>query len=305
MDSYTFIAEEQDMDKRIDTFLSSELEEHSRSFIQKLIMEQNVHVNHKSIKSNYKLKVHDIIDCVLPDPQPLEILGEPISLDILYEDMDIIVINKPQNFVVHPAPGHYSGTLVNALLYHCAHELSGINGVLRPGIVHRIDKDTSGVLMVAKNNVAHQALASQLKDHSITRKYNAVVFHPIKEDQGTVNAPIARHPIDRKKMTVTTKNSKNAITHYTVLERFHRFTHIEAQLETGRTHQIRVHMTHIGHPLLGDPVYGPKSQPFSLQGQALHARILGFIHPRTNEYMEFEAPFPTYFTSLLEKLRKM
>jgi len=304
MDFYTYIVESEDAGKRVDVFLTNELEEVSRSFIQKLISDEKIKVNQKTIKSNYKLRLDDIIDVEIPDPEPVEILAEPIPLDILYEDKDIIVVNKPQGMVVHPAPGHYTGTLVNALLYHCKDDLSGINGLLRPGIVHRIDKDTSGVLMVAKNDYAHNHLALQLKEHSITRKYNAIVYHNIVNDEGTINAPIGRHPTERKKMAVTQKNSRHAITHYTVLERFGQFTLIEAQLETGRTHQIRVHMKHIGHPLLGDPVYGPKSQPYNINGQMLHARVLGFIHPSKKEYMEFEAPIPKYFMDVIEKLRK-
>ncbi|WP_058485447.1 RluA family pseudouridine synthase [Defluviitalea phaphyphila] len=304
MDWYTYVIEDKNIGKRIDLFLSEELKDVSRSFIQKLIKNKNVKVNQNYVKANYKLKLNDVIDVKIPEPEILEINPEPIELDILYEDKDIIVVNKPQGMVVHPAPGHYSGTLVNALLYHCSDDLSGINGILRPGIVHRIDKDTSGVLMVAKNDLAHQNLTLQLKEHTITRKYNAIVYNNIIKDFGTINAPIGRHPIDRKKMAVTNKNSRQAITHYTVLERFGQFTFIEAQLETGRTHQIRVHMKYIGHPLLGDPVYGPKSQPFNLNGQLLHARVLGFKHPSNNKYMEFEAPLPDYFKNIIEKLRK-
>ena len=235
---------------------------------------------------------------------PEGFLPQALPIDILYEDADVIVVNKPQGMVVHPAPGHTSGTLVNALMFHCGDELSGINGEKRPGIVHRIDKDTSGVLMVAKNDMAHQSLAAQLAEHSITRKYNAVVYNGFTEDEGTVDEPIGRNPQDRKKMAVTQKHSRHAVTHYRVIERMEKFTLIEAQLETGRTHQIRVHMTYIGHPLLGDMVYGPKKQPIHLEGQALHARVLGFIHPRTGEYLEFEAPLPPYFEALLERLRK-
>jgi 23S rRNA pseudouridine1911/1915/1917 synthase len=305
MERYTFITHQEDIGKRIDAYVTGELEERSRSFIQKLIENKNILVNGKMIKSNYKLRVDDVVDIEIPDAEPLEITPENIPLDILYEDKDVIVVNKPQGMVVHPAPGHYSGTLVNALLGHCSDDLSGINGVMRPGIVHRIDKDTSGVLMVAKNDRAHQKLALQLKDHTITRKYNAIVFHNIKEETGTVDAPIGRHPVERKKMAVVSKNGKSAVTHFRVLEQFGQFAFIEAQLETGRTHQIRVHMKYIGHPLLGDFVYGPKSQPFGLNGQMLHARVLGFIHPSTDQYMEFEAPLPEYFMNILEKLSKM
>ena len=280
------------------------MENLSRSGVQKLIDGGEITVNGGKTKANYKLREKDIIDVAVPEAKEVEILPENIPLDILYEDRDVIVVNKPQGMVVHPAPGHTSGTLVNALLYHCGEELSGINGQKRPGIVHRIDKDTSGVLMVAKNDKAHQSLAAQLAEHSITRKYIAVVYNGFTEDSGTVNQPIGRNPQDRKKMAVTQKHSRHAVTHYRVLERMEKFTLIEAQLETGRTHQIRVHMTYIGHPLLGDGVYGPKKQPISLEGQALHARVLGFQHPATGEYLEFEAPLPPHFEALLERLRK-
>lgn len=302
MDSYIFVIEQPDINKRIDVYLTQEFDEYTRSFIQKLIDEQNIVVNGKSIKSNYRIKLNDIINVEIPDPQEINIVAENIPLDILYEDSEIIVINKPQNMVVHPAPGHYSGTLVNALMYHCKDELSGINGIMRPGIVHRIDKDTSGVLMIAKTNNAHQKLALQLKEHSITRKYNAIVLNNIKDDFGIIDAPIGRHPVERKKMAVTNKNSRNAVTHYRVIERFGKYTFIEAQLETGRTHQIRVHMSYMGHPLLGDMVYGSKNQPFKLEGQVLHARVLGFIHPISEVYIEFEAELPKYFRKLLEEL---
>ena len=304
MDYFTFAAEKEDVGTRIDVFLAENMEDLSRSGVQKLIDEGLITLNGGKTKANYKLREKDIIDVTVPEAKEVEILPEDIPLDILYEDSDVIVVNKPQGMVVHPAPGHFSGTLVNALMFHCGEELSGINGEKRPGIVHRIDKDTSGVLMIAKNDMAHQSLAAQLAEHSITRKYNAVVYNGFNEDEGTVDQPIGRNPQDRKKMAVTQKHSRHAITHYRVLERMEKFTLIEAQLETGRTHQIRVHMTYIGHPLLGDPVYGPKKQPISLEGQALHARVLGFIHPRTGEYMEFEAPLPPHFEALLERLRK-
>lgn len=304
MDYFTFAAEKEDVGTRIDVFLAENMEDLSRSGVQKLIDEGNITLNGGKTKANYKLREKDIIDVTVPEVKEVEILPEDISLDILYEDADVIVVNKPQGMVVHPAPGHTSGTLVNALMFHCGDDLSGINGEKRPGIVHRIDKDTSGVLMIAKNDMAHQSLAAQLAEHSITRKYNAVVYNGFNEDEGTVNKPIGRNPQDRKKMAVTEKHSRHAVTHYRVIERMEKFTLIEAQLETGRTHQIRVHMTYIGHPLLGDPVYGPKKQPISLEGQALHARVLGFIHPRTGEYMEFEAPLPPHFEALLERLRK-
>lgn len=303
MEYLTFGAEKEDVGCRIDLFLAENVEDLSRSGVQKLIASGNIRLNGGSVKANYKLREKDIIDVEIPDAVEPEILPEDIPLDILYEDQDVIVVNKPQGMVVHPAPGHLSGTLVNALLYHCGGELSGINGEKRPGIVHRIDKDTSGVLMIAKNNAAHQSLAEQLAVHSITRKYNAIVYNGFTEDEGTVDQPIGRNPQDRKKMAVTQKHSRSAVTHYKVLERLGNFTLIEAQLETGRTHQIRVHMTYIGHPLLGDTVYGPKKQPFPLDGQALHARVLGFQHPATGEYMEFEAPLPEYFEKLVDRLR--
>lgn len=304
MDYFTFAAEKEDVGTRIDVFLAENMEDLSRSGVQKLIDEGMITLNGGKTKANYKLREKDVIDVTVPEVKEVEILPEDIPLDILYEDTDVIVVNKPQGMVVHPAPGHTSGTLVNALMFHCGDDLSGINGEKRPGIVHRIDKDTSGVLMIAKNDMAHQSLAAQLAEHSITRKYNAVVYNGFNEDEGTVNEPIGRNPQDRKKMAVTQKHSRHAVTHYRVIERMEKFTLIEAQLETGRTHQIRVHMTYIGHPLLGDPVYGPKKQPINLEGQALHARVLGFIHPRTGEYMEFEAPLPPHFEALLERLRK-
>ena len=303
MEYMTFAAEKEDIGIRIDVFLADALEDVSRSGVQKLMEQGHIQLNGKAVKPNYKLREKDVIDVQIPDVAEPEILPENIPLDILYEDQDVIVLNKPQGMVVHPAPGHTSGTLVNALMYHCGAELSGINGEKRPGIVHRIDKDTSGVLMVAKNNAAHQSLAEQLAVHSITRKYNAIVYNGFSEESGTVDQPIVRNPQDRKKMAVTQKHSRHAVTHYRVLERLGNFTLIEAQLETGRTHQIRVHMTYIGHPLLGDTVYGKKKQPFGLEGQVLHARVLGFRHPSTGEYMEFEAPLPPYFETLLTRLK--
>ena len=271
---------------RIDRFLGSRLEQVSRSYLQKLVKEGAVLVNGKPVKSSYKVENGDWIRLEIPDAVEPEIEAEEMDLDILYEDSDIILINKPKGMVVHPAAGHYSGTLVNGLMAHCKDELSGINGVMRPGIVHRIDMDTTGVLIVCKNDKAHNAIAEQLKVHSITRKYYAIVHGVLKEDTGTVNAPIGRHPVDRKKMSINEKNGKEAVTHYRVLRRFRRFTFVECQLETGRTHQIRVHMASLNHPLLGDSVYGPSKCPFKLQGQTLHAGVLGIIHPRTGEYME-------------------
>lgn len=289
---------------RIDRYLSEQYPEHSRSYLQKLIKDGNVLVNGKHIKSNYKLSEEDEIQIEIPEPKEVDIQAEPVPLDIIYEDSDIIVLNKQKDMVVHPCPGHYTGTLVNGLLYHCKDQLSGINGELRPGIVHRIDKDTTGLLVICKNDHAHNFIAEQLKVHSITRKYHAIVYHNIGEEEGSVDAPIGRNPNDRKKMAVNYKNGKRAVTHYKVLERLkEQYTYIECSLETGRTHQIRVHMSHIHHPLLGDEVYGPKKDKFHLQGQCLHAKVLGFIHPTTKEYMEFTSPLPEYFEQLLEKLR--
>ncbi|MDD5969035.1 MAG: RluA family pseudouridine synthase [Anaerostipes sp.] len=289
---------------RIDRYLSEQYPEHSRSYLQKLIKDGNVLVNGKHIKSNYKLSEEDEIQIEIPEPKEVDIQAEPVPLDIIYEDSDIIVLNKQKDMVVHPCPGHYTGTLVNGLLYHCKDQLSGINGELRPGIVHRIDKDTTGLLVICKNDHAHNFIAEQLKVHSITRKYHAIVYHNIGEEEGSVDAPIGRNPNDRKKMAVNYKNGKRAVTHYKVLERLkEQYTYIECSLETGRTHQIRVHMSHIHHPLLGDEVYGPKKDKFHLQGQCLHAKVLGFIHPTTKEYMEFTSPLPEYFEQLLKKLR--
>lgn len=297
-----FIAEAQDTGRRIDVYLNEMLDDLSRSALQKLIEKNEIMVNQKAINKNYKLREGDEISVNIPEPESIDILPEDIPLDILYEDRDLIVVNKPQNMVVHPAPGHYSGTLVNALMYHCGDNLSGINGVLRPGIVHRIDKDTSGVLVAAKSEAAHRGLTEQLAAHSMKRIYNAIVYNSFKEDEGTVDKMLARSPQDRKKITVVAKGGRNAVTHYRVMQRMGNFTLLELQLETGRTHQIRVHMSHIGHPLLGDPVYGPKKQPYNLLGQVLHARVLGFVHPITGEYMEFETKLPDYFEKLILKL---
>ena len=305
MDFFTAAPEEDEIGKRIDVYIAEYKEELSRSRGQKLIENGLVTVNGKVVKSNYKLRKGDILEVEIPDPKPLEIEAEDIPLDIIYEDKDVVIVNKPQGMVVHPAPGHYSGTLVNALMYHCKDDLSGINGQMRPGIVHRIDKDTSGVLMIAKSDAAHNSLAQQLAVHSITRKYYAVVCGNIKEDSGTVDKPIGRSPKDRKKMAVV-QGGRRAVTHYRVLERFGgKYTLIEAQLETGRTHQIRVHMASLGHPLLGDTVYGSEKQPFKLQGQVLHAKVLGFNHPSDGRYVEFESPLPEYFEKLLTKLRNI
>lgn len=289
-------------DLRLDKYLVSQLEDFTRSAVSKLIEGGQVKVNEKTASKNYKCKAGDRVEIEIPDPVELDVTAENIPLDIVYEDSDLLVVNKPKGMVVHPAAGNYSGTLVNALLYHCKDSLSGINGVIRPGIVHRIDKDTSGLLIVAKNDTAHLDLAQQIKEHSFHRAYQAVAYGNFKEDNGTVNQPIGRHPKDRKKMAVTFKNSKNAVTHYEVISRYEKFTHIRCVLETGRTHQIRVHMAYIGHPLAGDEVYGPKKVITELNGQCLHAGELGFVHPRTKEYMEFTAPLPEYFTNFLKKL---
>lgn len=288
--------------ERIDKFLSDTLSDVSRSYIQKQIKDRLVTVNKKAVKSNYKLNVGDVLE--LEEPKLLEpdITAENIPLDILYEDSDLLIVNKPKGMVVHPSAGHYSGTLVNALMYYCKDDLSGINGVLRPGIVHRIDMDTTGSLIVCKNDFTHNHIAEQLKVHSITRVYHAIVHGVLKDDEGTINAPIGRHPTDRKKMSIHCKNGKEAITHYKVLQRFKNYTYIECRLETGRTHQIRVHMASISHPLLGDSVYGPSKCPFQLQGQTLHAKTIGIVHPRTREYLEVNAPLPEYFENLLKKL---
>ena len=291
--------------ERIDKFLGGTLEGLSRSYIQKLLKEGNITVDSKAVKANYKLSEGDQIEVLIPDPEILDVLPEDIPLDILYEDDDILIVNKPKGMVVHPAPGHPNHTLVNAVMYHCGANLSGINGVIRPGIVHRIDQNTTGSLLVCKNDHAHQILAEQLKEHSITRRYHAIVHGNLKADTGTVNASIGRHPTDRKKMSTKASIGRHAVTHYKVLERFGNYTYIECELETGRTHQIRVHMASIGHPILGDDVYGPAKCPFHLEGQTLHAKVLGIVHPTTGEYMEFDAPLPEYFVELLEKLRKM
>ena len=288
--------------KRLDVVLSEQCSDLTRSYINKLCKEERAALNGKTSKGNKKCKEGDVITLQVPEPTELEILPEEMNLDIVYEDQDVILINKPKGMVVHPAAGHYSGTLVNGLMAHCKDDLSGINGVLRPGIVHRIDKDTTGILIVCKNDMAHQSIAKQLYDHSITRKYHAIVYGNIKEEEGTVNAPIGRSLKDRKKMGIV-MDGKHAVTHYKVLKRLKKgFTYIECQLETGRTHQIRVHMASIKHPLLGDDVYGPKKSKYTLEGQCLHAKVLGFVHPRTGAYMEFEVPLPEYFEKLLNKL---
>lgn len=290
---------------RIDLVLSSTLAETSRSFIQKLFEKEKISVNGKICDSKkYKVKTGDCIEISIPEPEMLAVEAEDIPLDIVYEDEDVLVVNKPKGMVVHPAVGNYNGTLVNAIMFHCGDRLSSINGVIRPGIVHRIDKDTSGLLMIAKNDAAHESLSKQLAEHSITRRYRALVYHNFKEEEGTVNAPIGRDPKNRLRQAVTDQNSKHAVTHYRILERFGAYTLVEAELETGRTHQIRVHMAHIKHPLVGDLVYGPKKHTIKADGQMLHAKVLGFVHPRTGEYMEFDSELPAYFEEILNKLRK-
>lgn len=302
METYLFEIQE-DQQMRLDKYLSEQFPEQTRSYLQKLIKDGEVTVNGKNVKTGYQLSKGDEVYVNIPEPKELDVEPQKMDLDIVYEDEDVILINKPKGMVVHPAPGHTTDTLVNGLLYHCKDNLSGINGVARPGIVHRIDRDTTGILIVCKNDMSHNSIAAQLKEHSINRRYRALVHGNLKEDTGTVEGPIGRHPIDRKKMAINEKNGKPAVTHYTVLERFGNYTLIECKLETGRTHQIRVHMTSIGHPLVGDEVYGPAKCPFKLQGQCLHAMVLGFVHPRTGEYMEFSADLPEYFEDLLRKLR--
>ena len=303
MDNYTFSVNSSDAGKRLDKFIAENIPDVTRSSVVNLIESDNVLVNGKKQNKNYKLRINDTVSVDIPEPVEYEAKAENIPLDIVYEDSDLLVVNKPKGMVVHPAAGNYEGTLVNALLYHCKDDLSGINGVMRPGIVHRIDKNTSGLLIVAKNDKAHKHLAEQIKEHSFTREYEAVVWGNIKDDTGTVNAPIGRHPIDRKKMTVTERNSKNAVTHFEVLERLNGYTYIKCRLETGRTHQIRVHMAYLGHPVSGDDVYGVKKEKVNFEGQCLHARKIGFIHPSSGEYMEFTSPLPEYFTKWLNTLR--
>ncbi|MFU0783384.1 MAG: Pseudouridine synthase RluA, 23S rRNA- or tRNA-specific [Thermoanaerobacterium thermosaccharolyticum] len=299
-DRINIIAEKDDVNKRIDSFLASELD-YTRSYLKKLILDGLVKVNGSSIKPNYKLKEGDSVDVNIPEAEEIDLKPENIPLDIIYEDDDIIVINKPQGMVVHPAPGNYSGTLVNALLYHCKN-LSGINGELRPGIVHRLDKDTSGVMVVAKNDKAHLDLSNQIKERTILKKYIAIVEGVIKDDEGSIEAPIGRDHVERKKMAVI-EDGRYALTLYKVLERYKNNSLIEATIKTGRTHQIRVHMSYIGHPIVGDEVYGYKKQRFNLLGQALHSKLLGLVHPSKKIYMEFEAPIPEYFERLINILK--
>ncbi len=288
--------------ERADRFLSEALSI-TRAAAQKWLEQGNVTVNGRALAKSARLSQHTVLSVEIPELQPCEAKPQDIPLDIVYEDADLLVVNKPKGMVVHPAAGNPDGTLVNALLAHCPEGLSGINGVMRPGIVHRIDKDTSGLLIVAKNDRAHQGLAEQIKEHSFTRVYEAVIVGHLRESQGTVNAPIGRHPVHRKKMAVTEKNSKHAVTHYTVLEEFPGYSYVRLKLETGRTHQIRVHMAYLGHPVSGDTVYGGEKQPPELQGQCLHARCIGFVHPISGEYLEFDSGLPPYFETYLEKLR--
>nr|WP_227014022.1 RluA family pseudouridine synthase [Paenibacillus psychroresistens] len=303
LNSHDLTVEPEQAGERIDKYIADSLEEgFSRTQVQQWVKDEHIKVNGKAVKTNYKLRAMDEIVLIIPEPVELDIASEEMELDVVYEDSDVIVINKPRGMVVHPAPGHYSGTLVNGLMFHCK-DLSGINGVMRPGIVHRIDKDTSGLLMAAKNDLAHSSLAEQLKNHTVTRKYLAFVQGVISHENGTIDAPIGRDPHDRKLYTVTERNSKEAITHFLVQERFSENTLVELKLETGRTHQIRVHMKFIKHPLMGDPSYGRGGRNEFIDGQALHAEVLGFVHPRTGEYLEFKAPLPEDMQLLLQMLR--
>lgn len=305
VETYSFKIDEDFLEERMDRVLAQLMEETSRNSIQKLIEDGNVSVNGRQITvKKQRLKIGDIVELIVNEPSVLDVVPEDIPIDIIYEDQDLLVVNKAKGMVVHPAAGNYTGTLVNAILYHCEGRLSSINGVVRPGIVHRIDKDTSGLLVVAKNDRAHGALAEQLASHSMKREYHAVVYNNFVDDSGKVIGPIGRDPKNRLRMAVTSIYSKEAVTHFQVLERFGRFTYIEARLETGRTHQIRVHMAHINHPLLGDGLYGPRNKAMNVEGQVLHAKTLGFIHPTSNRLMEFDCPIPMEFNAILEKLRK-
>ena len=303
MQELILLPEEESIGERADKYLAIQLPQYSRSFFQKLFKDDQIQIQNTPIKASYRITGEEEIALTIPDAQKPDIVPENIPLDILYEDQDLLVVNKPKGMVVHPAHGHYSGTLVNALMYHCKDSLSGINGVLRPGIVHRIDMDTTGSLIVCKNDESHVFIAEQIKEHSVNRRYRGIVYGVVRDDEGTIHAPIGRHPVDRKKMAINEKNGKDAITHYKVLERFDKYTYMEFKLETGRTHQIRVHMASIGHPLLGDTLYSNGKSPYKLQGQTLHAMTIGFIHPGTREYMEISAPLPEYFEKILRDLR--
>lgn len=302
--SETLFALPEDSGQRLDKFISLKLSDITRTAAEKLIAAGAVECSGKVLPKSYKVQAGDEITVAIPDPVAADVLPEEIPLSIVYEDSDLLVVNKPKGMVVHPAAGNFTGTLVNALLAHCGDSLSGIGGVIRPGIVHRIDKDTSGLLIVAKNDFSHLRLAEQIKVHSFTKVYEAVVYGSLKQDSGTVNAPIGRHPIDRKKMAVTDQHSRPAVTHYEVIARYPGFTHVRLRLETGRTHQIRVHMAFLGHPVAGDPVYGPKKVIAELQGQCLHAKQIGFTHPRDGRWLEFDSELPLYFTAFLDKLRR-
>lgn len=301
MNEYIFSSAEEDIGQRLDKWISEKDIGLTRSAVQNLILSGNVYVNQKIAVKNYKLRKGDSVKVIIPEPIAQDITAENIPLDIVYEDSSLLVVNKPKGMVVHPAPGNYSGTLVNALMHHCGNSLSGINGVIRPGIVHRIDKNTSGLLIVAKNDTAHQGLAEQIKAHSFMREYEAVAMGNFKEADGTIDAPIGRHHVDRKKMCVTDKNSKNAVTHYHIIEQYEKCAYLRLRLETGRTHQIRVHLSYKGHPILGDDVYG---KPYKgIEGQCLHARKIGFVHPESKEYMEFDSELPDYFKEILRKVK--
>ena len=302
MDEFKFEVTEESSGERIDKFITNCIDSLTRSYIQKMIAQEKCFVNGKPVKASFRVKDEDEVAFSLPENVEPDIAAEDIPLDILYEDDDVLVVNKPKGMVVHPAPGHYSGTLVNAVMYHCKGSLSGINGVMRPGIVHRIDKDTSGSLIICKNDMAHNSIAAQLKEHSVRRVYHAIVYGVLKEDEMTVDMPIGRDPKNRLKMAVV-PDGKRALTHIRVLKRFEKYTYIACRLETGRTHQIRVHMSHIGHPILGDEVYASgRKSPIKCEGQVLHAKVIGFVHPRSKEYIEFDAPLPDEFRHLLEIL---
>ena len=304
MEILTLQANKEDAGKRVDAWVSAQLEDMTRSAVQRLLEEGRITCGGRVPAKNYKLGGTEVLEVSLPEPVPVDVLPQNIPLDVVYEDSDVIVVNKPVGLVVHPAPGHPDGTLVNALLYHCGDSLSGINGELRPGIVHRIDRDTSGLIIAAKNDKAHLGLAAQLQDHSLARLYEAVAVGNLREDEGTVKAPIGRHPVDRKRMAIDPRNGRHAVTHWSVLGRYPGYSHVQCRLETGRTHQIRVHLASIGHPLLGDVVYGSKKPWPGLAGQCLHARKLKFIHPSTGKPIEVECPLPDWFEKVLKQINK-